>query len=1030
MTDKEYDIYLKRATGFFGRLPQHFFKESRLLSAVIGCSKEPVAWRDRDTLRYRPVGEKETWGGLWDSAWMKLSGEIPESWRGQPLACLLNLGGEILLFDAAGVPSYNLTNTCVFASQYRKELFQVTDQAVPGRLELTAEVAANGLFGDEMNPDAPAQRCTVGLVEHLKYGLFNREVWQLRLELEVLLGVLMAPRAAGDFCFGSPAYPPGSRRPKQILMTLNRAIDAYGDDPANVGAARAVLAAELKRPAMHSAMKVTAVGHAHIDTAWLWPVRETIRKCARTFSGQLRLMEQYPDYVFGASQAQLYAFVKEHYPALYAKIKRQVAAGRWEIQGGMWVEADANLISGESMVRQFLHGKNFFMDEFGVDVKNLWLPDVFGYSAALPQIIRKSGCDAFLTQKISWNQYNKFPFHCFTWRGLGNYEVLTHFPPEDNYNAMLVPDQLNYGANNLAENWLVDEYLSLYGIGDGGGGPKEEYVERGLLCADLEGSPKVKFGRADDFFARLAKRQPELPIWNGELYMEGHRGTLTTQGRTKRHNRQGEQQLAAAEFLCSALPPAKYPAAEFDRLWKLLLLNQFHDIIPGSSIGEVYAVTEKEHAGLLVAAGRLADEAAAALFTPERDSLVLANTLSYDYAAPVLLPDGWHGASLNGQPLPAQCENGAVWVLPALPPHSLTTLKRTAAPAPAAPAPAGGDLVLENDLVRYEFAPDARLLTGIDKTTGRTVVTTGNELKLYIDIPNANDAWDVDVFYEQEKTQAPQSVSAAKTVAGPVRQVLEFELTVGVSRVWQQVTLAANSKRLDFNTRVEWRESHRMLRVAFATTVQAAEAAYDIQYGFVKRATHRNTSWDLAKFEVAGQRYVDLSDHAHGVALLNNGKYGHKVLENVIDLNLLRSPKWPDATADQGEHRFTYSLLPHTGALVESEVMAEAAALNRAPALFAGHATAVQLPCRKTGGAGVTLEVCKKAEKADGLVIRLVETNGRDSSITLALQPPWSRLQETNLLEWTDGQLLDAAGGTVTLTLKPFEIRTYKLLLE
>jgi len=396
---------------------------------------------------------------------------------------------------------------------------------------------------------------------------------------------------------------------------------------------------------------------------------------------------------------------------------------------------------------------------------------------------------------------------------------------------------------------------------------------------------------------------------------------------------------------------------------------------------------------------------------------------------PVSLPEGWAGASLNGQPLPAQREGGLVWVLPALPPHSLTTLKRTATLAPAAAAAAAaGDLVLENDLVRYEFAPDARLLKGIDKTTGRTVVTTGNELKLYIDIPNANDAWDVDVFYEQEKTQAPQSVTAAKTVAGPVRQVLEFELAIGASRVWQQVTLAANSKRLDFNTRVDWRESHRMLRVAFATTVRAGEAAYDIQYGFIKRATHRNTSWDLAKFETAGQRYVDLSDHAYGVALLNNGKYGHKVLENVIDLNLLRSPKWPDATADLGEHRFTYSLLPHEGTLVESDVMAEAAALNREPAQFAGYATAAQLPCRKTGGDGVTLEVCKKAEKADTLVIRLVETRGLDSSITLALQPPWSRLQETNLLEWTDGPTTEVTGGAVTVTLKPFEIRTYRLL--
>ncbi len=758
--------------------------------------------------------------------------------------------------------------------------------------------------------------------------------------------------------------------------------------------------------------------------------RESIHKCARTFSSQIALLEGYPDYVFGASQAQLYAFTKEHYPALYEKIKPWVKEGRWEVQGGMWVEADCNVISGESMVRQFLHGKNYFMDEFGVDIKNLWLPDVFGYSAAMPQILKKAGVDFFLTQKISWSQFNVFPHNTFVWCGIDGSEVITHFPPEDTYNSEMMPGLMYESQVRFKENGVLDGFLSLYGIGDGGGGPKEDHVERGRRMRNLEGCPKVTFGRADAFFERLEERRNDLETWAGELYLELHRGTLTTQARTKLGNRRLEQRLRDTEFLCSCLPLDRYPQAVLDRTWKVLLLNQFHDIIPGSSIHKVYEVTEREYAEGLADCDRLIAEAAADLLKPDSESLVLYNSLSYGYTAPITLPESWRGCAVAdeaGASLPIQSDEGGVAVLADLPAQSFITLRKSG----EAEAPHRNEgLVLENDLVRYEFAEDGTIVSALDKEADCQILAAGergNLLSLYEDRPNGSDAWDVDVFYEDQLMETARSVGADPLGAGPVRCGLKFSLAVGTSTVEQRVFLAPNSKRLDFVTQVEWQETHRMLRVSFATPVLTPHAAFDIQYGYVKRNTHSNQSWDMAQFEVVGQRYADLSASDYGVALLNDCKYGHKVKGHVLDLNLLRSPAEPDPDADLGAHTFTYSLLPHIGELTESQVMAESAMLNQRPVVLDGYSAGdASLPCRLESD-GISLEVVKKAEKEDCIVIRLVETRGCTSSGTLKVAGEKAKLVETNLMEWTEeGEI--SCDGDVEVTLRPFEIRTYKIL--
>ena len=707
-------------------------------------------------------------------------------------------------------------------------------------------------------------------------------------------------------------------------------------------------------------------------------------------------------------------------------------SGRWEIQGGMWVESDCNLISGESMIRQFLHGKNFFRDEFGFEVKNLWIPDVFGYSASMPQIIKKSGCDYFLTQKISWSQFNKFPYQSFRWKGIDGSSVITHFPPENTYNAKVLPGKLIKAQNEFAERDILSDFMSLFGIGDGGGGPAEEHIERGLRMQNLEGCPKFKFDRSDRFFDHLKKTADILPEWNGELYLELHRGTLTTQSKTKRGNRKLEQLLAETEFLLSMLPLDEYPSEKMDHAWKKLLLNQFHDILPGSSITKVYQTTEKEHAELIALCRELQNQAAKRLFKSDHNAAVLFNSLSCDIVTPVELPEDWNGLSVedeSGNTLPVQSENGKQVVMVPVKRSSFAVIRKGKKQKVASVRIPGKDLVLENEFVRYEFSPSAELLHAFDKRLGREILKPGekgNLISLYADRPHCWDAWDIDVYYRKQLLGHPEGVSAKKISAGPVRSALEFELKIGSSVIHQKVVLDSNSARLDFRTTVDWNEVQKMLRTAFPVNICASEASFDIQYGFVKRPMHNNTSWDFAKFEVCGQRYADISCDSWGAALLNDCKYGHRVKDGIIDLALLRSPKNPDCDADRGVQEFIYSFLPHEGSLIHSDVMDQAALLNRPPELFNGFTAKAKVPFVLESDS-VTLEIVKKAEKENCLILRMVETHGEHGKAHLRWNDPKAKLVETNLLEWSEEGKIRRSGDGFDIEFKPFEIKTFKV---
>jgi len=947
MRPELYTTYEVRIKNFIHRLESKMIlPESIPLTAVFNHSKEPVRFTDRLSREYKPIIKGEKWGSAWDSAWFHLTGDVPIEWCGKKIVANLDFNGESLVFDNDGCPLYGLTNGSVFAVNYGKDVYHLFDSCEGGeKVDLWIEAAANGLFGINVTKD-PERDCPKrfgeyeGKVNSMTLAIFDENIFQFMLDIKQLFSIFKGKMHVGEK-HDKPheRLPKLPTRAKRILYILNKAIDVFADNPQNVVKAHDIIKPLYNTSADSSAISINAIGHAHIDTGWLWPVRESIRKSARTFSSQIDLLNKYPEYIFGASQPQHYQFIKDNYPRLYEKIKKAVKDGRWECQGGMWVEADCNIISGESMVRQFMHGKNFFMDEFGVDVHNLWIPDVFGYSAAMPQIMKKCGVEYFLTQKISWSQYNQFPHNTFIWRGIDGSEVITHFPPEDTYNSTGEAEGQIKAENNFKEGYMLDEAMCLLGIGNGGGGPKEEHVENIRRLKNIEGSPKVKFSTAESFFNRLEKHRNDLEVWDGELYLELHRATLTTQAKTKKVNRLLERKLREVEFLYSMLSISMYPQGALDRLWKVLLINQFHDILPGSSINLVYNTTEKEYTQSITECNALIQKASEYLLDNNSDKLNIINILSVDYTAQINFPDSWRGygaVDSYGNIVPVQEDENGVVALIKIPSLSAIEISKSA----KAKTNQTNGLVLENELIRYEFAEDGTIVSAVDKETGSEIIEQGqkgNLLSLYADRPNSFDAWDIDITYENAIMDNARVGSVTPLSEGDVRKGIKFTLFIGEnSEIKQSVYLNAGSKRLDFHTKVKWQEFHKMLRVSFPVNITNNEASYDVQYGYVKRPTHRNTSWDMAKFEVVGHKYADLSNADYGVALLNDCKYGYKIHNNVIDLNLLRSSTYPDADADLGTQTFTYSLLPHTDGLTKSNVMSEAQMLNFHPLVLEG----------------------------------------------------------------------------------------------
>ena len=842
---------------------------------------------------------------------------------------------------------------------------------------------------------------------------------------------------------------------------------------ASVPAAYALLQDGIARSGAPLDVDITAVGHAHIDVAWLWTLGQTRRKAGRTFHNVLRLMEQFPEFHFTQSQPQLYDDVRQDYPELFQAIQQRVREGRWEPIGGMWVEADCNISGGEALARQFLLGLDFFRQHFGQQGKTpvLWLPDVFGYAWNLPQLIKQAGMEYFFTIKIGWSQYNRLPYDSFWWQGLDGTRILTHFSPTtkgssgfvSTYNAEASPEEvLNTWTNFQQQDWgspgVTPPLLMSYGHGDGGGGPTREMIENIRHMEAFPGMPRVRFGTAAEFFRQLeATVGDRLPTWNGELYLEYHRGTYTTQARNKRANRKSEFLLHDAEFLAalaSTLDPTyAYPHPALRRAWELVCLNQFHDIIPGSSIGQVYVESLQQYAEVQALANGVIHNGLAVIAETSGSDLLVVNPTSFARSDLAFCPAGeldTHTHALqrsDGTPVPIQAiEQGILLDVGTLPPYSVTPLSHAPSLVPNTEHTTSNLVAtpdrLENDLLRVEFSPAGDIARILDKVHGREVMPPGalaNQFQAFEDRPRTPDAWEIDIYYDDRTWFAEPAESVQVVEFGPLRAALLIQRRILNSNFTQHISLAHNSRRLDFDTTIDWQERHVMLKVAFPVDVLSPQATYEIQWGNVQRPTHRNTSWDWARFETCGQKWVDLSEGGYGVSLLNDCKYGHDIQDNVMRLTLLRGPTVPDPKADLGQHTFTYSLLPHAGSWDELTI-SQAYALNDQIILWQAERRERRVkvsahpslplapgPFVTVDRPNVVIETVKQAEDGQGLIVRLYENQRQRGEFTLTTGFPLAGAWRTDLLEGNQ-ERLETDDNSLRHPIKPYQIVTLRLL--
>lgn len=793
----------------------------------------------------------------------------------------------------------------------------------------------------------------------------------------------------------------------------------------------------------------TCIGHTHIDVAWWWTVAQTREKVCRSFATVLKLMEEYPDYKFMSSQPQLYYFLKERYPELYEQIKKRVAEGRWEPEGGMWVEADCNLTSGESLVRQFLYGKRFFKEEFGVDNRILWLPDVFGYSGALPQIMAKCGIDYFMTTKLAWNQFNKMPYDTFRWRGIDGTEILTHLittlgvgqDEKDfftTYNGMLHPDAILGGWHRYQQKDINNDILISYGYGDGGGGPTREMLETSSrMDKGIEGVPKVRQAFARTYFDELKERvegNKRLPTWEGELYFEYHRGTYTSMARNKRSNRKAELHMMDLELLgVLADPKVAYPDAELDGLWHGILINQFHDILPGSSIHEVYEVTKKEYEEMEAQISVLTDERVRALIR-EGEGVTVLNTTGFERDDVVELGDCDAEALLdeNGSVYPVQqTRKGAVAFVKDLPSKGYKTFGKVSAGEEKRPFCLSPDShALETPFYQVVFDENGCIGQIYDKENDRNVLKpgeAGNLMRVYEDKPIYYDNWDVDIYYTEKFWDVTDLRGFSWVEMGPVRATLRLERQFSHSTITQEIHFYADLRRIDFETTVDWKEHQSLLKVHFPVDVHTDEATFEIQYGNVTRKTHRNTSWDKARFESCGQKWMDVSEGHYGVSLLNDCKYGHSVKDSCIGLTLIKSGTEPNPTTDQEMHFFTYSLYPHAETWKAAGTVPQAFFLNQPALVSKGGKPGESFSLASLNVPNVVLETVKKAEDGDGVILRMYECENARTPVTLTFNRPFASAESCNCLEEPDGEPVKVDGNKVSFLVKPFEIKTIRI---
>lgn len=1015
--------------------PAAYAARAPLAVGVRHCASR-IAPDEAAAREFLPVNVGYRWGPLWSNAWFRLRGAVPADWAGRCVVLRFSSGTESLLWRD-GVPAGGL-------NQYHDAKSLYGEARGGERVDLLIESSCIRPFGatvfwwDDAETRARWNESQPGRVDFAELAVFDEAAWRLWRTYDFARQLIAL-------------LPNDSERARCVVDALDRATRLIDDrQPArSAGAALAVLQRGLQGDGPAAATRCFAVGHAHIDTAWLWPLRETRRKCLATFSTVLQLMDRFPDFRFLCSQAVHYDWVEQDSPALFEQIRRRVSEGRWEPAGAMWVEPDCNVPSGESLVRQILHGVRYWQSRFpdAPPQRLLYLPDTFGFPASLPQIAAQAGIDTFITNKLCWSQQNEFPHASFLWRGIDGTEIVAHQTPGRDYNSLNTPKEQLRGAQNAArlDQSRAGVWMQPFGHGDGGGGPTDTSILFAQLAGQCEPLARTELAGSGAFcdalherFRALGDEGRTLPVWDGELYLEIHRGTYTSQAWLKQANRRAEQQLRVAEWLAFAGParPNSDDSAalrgQLNSLWKLLLLNQFHDILPGSSIAEVYDDARRDHAQIAAGAAAIVDDISAAWGTRidtrgRRRPMLVFNPSSSRRSGVV------------------ECAGERFYVadVPAL---GCAVIDRDA------PHECGESRALNNGIIAASIDQNGAIGSLVQLTSGREARADRakcggpfelNQLVLYEDRPRAWEAWDIDPEYGDKSWPQCSPVDNRREIQiGALISGVEITRSIGEkSRITQTYMLAAGSPRLDIHTRIDWREERRLLRALFPVNIRSRFATHEIAFGHIQRPTHRSNPWDAAMFEVCTHRWMDLSEPGFGVALLNDGRFGCSCHDNVMGLSLLRSPKFPDPGADIGEHEFTYSLMPHGGDWRAAGVAAEAQSLN-AP-LFAIPLSAEQAGVYPDHWQPVELEVeppvavevaaIKPAENGEGIIVRFVEIHGGRGCVRIKWNLPVLAVRAVDLLERDmPGAIAhrelnvhhSEVDGVTTLTIRPFQIVT------
>jgi alpha-mannosidase len=1048
---------------------------------------DQLSLQEAENLPFEQADPGFTWGKTYEYCWFRSMIRIPEQVQGERIVLSLHPGGESSLFvngkefgtyraDWVSEPHQYLEDNTLTRAAEGGETFGLLMETYAGQYYPEGEsgACATGpvLPGDYQDPLEEGRRRTLGTCT---YGVWNEDGYQLYMDVMTLNHLLHA-------------VDPASLRAAEVAEGLENFTLLVDFEQERAGRtagyrrARAALAPLLAKNNGSTAPVFYAVGNAHIDLAWLWPMNETVRKTERTFAAQIRHMKEYPDYRFIQSQPAAYEMCRKYYPELFSEILAMIRKGQWIADGAMWVEPDTNMAGGEALIRQVLYGKKYFRDMFGRDSQVLWLPDTFGYSAVLPQILKNCGVKYLVTQKIFWsyNRGEEFPYHYFNWQGMDGTKIISFLPTSYTYETD--PETLDGVWKDRRQTEHLKGFLIPYGYGDGGGGPTRDHIEYVLREQDLEGCVRVKSAGPQEFFEEMGKTGDPADTWCGELYFSAHRGTYTSQAMVKKNNRRCEFLLHALELwsvradLCAEEDDGHsdehcgrhscghgYPAAGIEALWKRLLVLQFHDILPGSGIARVYQDAEKEFHAISEAGMDLIRQAAEEIMSRSAegkvpagrtvndspDGITVFNALGFERETLVRLPDRYaEGAvATDGTEVPVMSASdgtyaqlrlpamGTKCVLPAKGPESIspaaepeTAMNPEAGPFCCHAERTEQGYFLENDKVIVRLNERGEIASYRLKEAGSMEFAAGpmNRLRMFRDVPRKFDAWDIDSNYEMQETAGARNVTVEIGENGRLFCSLSVHGTIGNSAYSQIIRLIRGSCRVEIDMTIDWKELHRLLKASFPVNVYADEGINEIQFGYVKRPVHRSRAYDRERFEVCNHRYSALCDGSHGAAVLNDCKYGISMRENELAISLLTAGASPEMRADNRVHEFRYAFMAWTGTFEDSDIVRQGYDFNDEPLIFPGKA---DLPAFAVPDhANIILDTVKEAEDGSGdLILRLYESKNMACIAAVAFPGLFPKHVFLCDLQENKEEELKAIDDTVRISFRNFEIRTVRI---